>query len=1130
MEIAFDDEYNQGSSRFKFKLPNSINWTKPKDVYQFKTKEACLNHAKFKGNSFIFAYDSELWRGSDDRAKKIVKVYCHAPNPNSFMKFYKLISSNNRHFYELIYGYHYEFYDIDLKLDEITTAKYSINTVLDWFKQIRKDFILMETVNSTDSPFRKEPNWIISSASTDKKISLHIINTQVVFNYNKDFKEFYRRFISFMNKVSTDKLLVKSVDKAVSSYQTLMRIAGSSKFNDPNRILECMEDSGEFINHLITLNHCDPNMLTNVWVSSIDPLKWLTCESQDKSKNNSKYVEEKYDENIEELLEILSDERASDYSDWFSIGCALKDYPDHVFLNFSKRCASKYDEQACLNILKRARNYSNGPRWSIGSIHLFARHDNPELYENYISKHTKFIPKDCFTHDISVNTKWLPDNFYTNHIQKHDTICIKSNMNTGKTYTLKNLFSDKSTVLFVYSRIALCESKFDELKSHGFKIYNNLGDKRDTLKDSEIVKDLVINSEKYPRVICQIDSLWRVKGKYDIVVLDETEALVEHLVGSPHIKDKNSFNSLMMYSAWCKLLILADANLTDSTVKLFSGGRKSVVKVLNTWTSLMGLKVHLANSKKYIIQKIIDDIGLGKRLVIPTNVKKVAQEIYELLCNRFPDKKFGVMHSDSENISSDSWDQYDAIIYTSKISAGISFEKVHFDKLYGVFTNNTCSVQLCTQMLLRVRKLKDNEMYISVPKNRKHISRSITNEDISEDIRMRVITGIDNKLINGKIMGNVYTNKIIKDDYFKMYLYYKKQRNLSYTFFKTIFTRILKNHGVTVLKIKSDEEIASDTLTSDLKTIGENIKKADLELILQAPDLNPEQVVVINDKPNKTSQDILALKKHRIKTVFEIHDQELTREFLQKNIKVVDGYNNYKQYKDMTLDNVIDMTLKKHTELYDTKLLKDYNEQINGQELSGSDSELTSGDEKHQEYYIEGTKMVFENNFARIQKRNSRIRKKLLGMKSIKSTIYTALNYNPRWLKIKYCSEILKVIGFETLSDTKKLILDWYKLRDYLAKNEKSIRSIFDSNKVVFKDPRIVEEGNEENNERNEEGDDEDDDENIKEKNSKTNTIEKMKQQIMQYINSKLEIVFGINISLSYDRSKKHKINKMFII
>ena len=71
MEIAFDDEYNQGSSRFKFKLSNSINWTKPKDVYQFKTKEACLNHAKFKGNSFIFAYDSEYtepWRGSDDRA------------------------------------------------------------------------------------------------------------------------------------------------------------------------------------------------------------------------------------------------------------------------------------------------------------------------------------------------------------------------------------------------------------------------------------------------------------------------------------------------------------------------------------------------------------------------------------------------------------------------------------------------------------------------------------------------------------------------------------------------------------------------------------------------------------------------------------------------------------------------------------------------------------------------------------------------------------------------------------------------------------------------------------------------------------------------------------------------------
>ena len=49
------------------------------------------------------------------------------------------------------------------------------------------------------------------------------------------------------------------------------------------------------------------------------------------------------------------------------------------------------------------------------------------------------------------------------------------------------------------------------------------------------------------------------------------------------------------------------------------------------------------------------------------------------------------------------WNAYQLLIYTPTISAGISFNEKHFDNRHCYFSNMSCSAELATQMIFRVR-------------------------------------------------------------------------------------------------------------------------------------------------------------------------------------------------------------------------------------------------------------------------------------------------------------------------------------------------------------------------------------------------------------------------------------------
>ena len=120
--------------------------------------------------------------------------------------------------------------------------------------------------------------------------------------------------------------------------------------------------------------------------------------SNGKAKDQRNYMVKNMTEIIEKTkkyLSILSDNRASSYNDWMQIGWALYNITNGsedgmmLWLDFSSRCAEKFDEASCISEWKKMDRRN----MTIGTIIHFAKEDNPieftKILQSYSKEHIK---------------------------------------------------------------------------------------------------------------------------------------------------------------------------------------------------------------------------------------------------------------------------------------------------------------------------------------------------------------------------------------------------------------------------------------------------------------------------------------------------------------------------------------------------------------------------------------------------------------------------------------------------------------------------------------------------------------------------------------------------------------------
>ncbi len=1098
---------------------NNIHIFKPILDFEY-TQETLFKKAKELNYTFLFSKDNpEL-----NKKGKHTKLFSASKDINTFLSYYNTLETNSKHFYETVHSNFYEFYDLDLSLEENSDPEIFNNSNLFlWFDVIRSEFIKFIINNNSNKEldlnfnFLSHPEWIITTASNQTKLSLHIINRNVTFNENKVFKQFYSSFKSYVESfVQNDNPFKKSIDWCVSSLNRSMRMIDSTKIGGNRKLylwdeyhLDYVPLHKTFITDAINDNLFDKKLITNDIYSNLFLSNVVTITKENTvstNKINKKSCQYKFDCNIEEiaeLLTILSDKRATEYEDWLHISWALKNgnIPFEVFDIFSKRTTkNNYKYEECLNHWNSISSDIKKTPVTLGSIHYYAKQDNPEQYKNFVSKYRKPIVNFPFTPDYIFNTKYIESNIYSNYLSQYDILAMNSNMNTGKTYNIPTIFDKYKRIVVVYFRVSLNTELFKKWEQFGFEYYKNIkGD---------------INTEEHPRIIIQLDSIGRLTGGNDLLILDEVESLQSHLCSSKFIKNKQYvFTILKNYVKHTPKLILADANLSDYTVKLFSDEKPdtSIIKIQNTYKSLSHIKCTVFHKKEKLIKTIKQLLSEGKKLVIPTNSKKFCKQITKIINNDFPSLKVLSIYPENKQkedststtestTTTSNWSNYDVLTYTPTICAGISFEDNHFNTCIAYFTNKSCNAEMCTQMLLRVRNLIDNQFYIYTPFESSNPNLPINYTDIEEFINSIIKNGHSHLIQEGLSLDH-FNQKVKKDKYYLLYKEYIKKKNTTSLYLNTYLKNILENHGVNLIedytKDLSDEE--KDKLQSEIISANIEIKKEEVSDLINATPISDidEYNELKNKRTEKSKDEVLSINRFYLTSSFglesnyefklvdtkepyikeeETNNLIRTSYWVENNIKHIKGYNMYKQFKDMSLDKAIEKCEKIHTETYNNKLINDYND-------IGS-----SSDEIENEVNVDSEEEEYLFNFAK------RV-KKIKSKKSVRKTVIASIHYDKRWLKLKHCFHFLKAVGFESINDTKKIKLNWNALHTYCKENEEDIYCLFDCKRMDWEDELDSNE----------------------------------KKSLSKYVNKKLESMIGLNFETN-TKNLYYKINQLFII
>lgn len=201
----------------------------------------------------------------------MVKIFNSAKSIHHFIDDYYLkLPQEERICYEMIGDVFYMYFDLDLELksdihnedllDHSAICRGDLNetNLFYWFDSIYREFIDYSIANNTDirtgyvSQVKEasgetkliraslnflKPEWIVTAASDHTKLSLHLVNRNVVFDNLDRFKQFYRAFQEFLKSfVPKEHPFFKAFDISVASKNRSMRLCGSQKLGS-TRIL-----------------------------------------------------------------------------------------------------------------------------------------------------------------------------------------------------------------------------------------------------------------------------------------------------------------------------------------------------------------------------------------------------------------------------------------------------------------------------------------------------------------------------------------------------------------------------------------------------------------------------------------------------------------------------------------------------------------------------------------------------------------------------------------------------------------------------------------------------------------------------------------------------------------------------
>ena len=326
------------------------------------------------------------------------------------------------------------------------------------------------------------------------------------------------------------------------------------------------------------------------------------------------------------------------------------------------------------------------------------------IKSEYVDEINYFDSKFIYSDDTKIFDDWVAN---------YKALLIKSAYGTGKTYAFKKLIENIPSfkrVLFITYRQSLAHSLADELCSKfGFKSY----------------MDKKVDIENADRAIIQLDSLYRLSSenvfsfltqrdpikKYDLIILDETEGLLNHL-SYEKIEQHTIHNILERLLIKSNKILCLDGDMSDRTYDFINRLNFDYKIYVNTHKPVKK-EFLISSSRTYIENQIEKDLINKKKIVIVCMSATESEKINA----RYKDTYKICLHNSKErnremlrNVNVE-WAKCDILIYSPSVESGVDFNiEKYFYKCYAFLSTGSTSSRAFSQMLSRVRYFETNEI------------------------------------------------------------------------------------------------------------------------------------------------------------------------------------------------------------------------------------------------------------------------------------------------------------------------------------------------------------------------------------------------------------------------------------
>lgn len=471
------------------------------------------------------------------------------------------------------------------------------------------------------------------------------------------------------------------------------------------------------------------------------------------------------------------------------------------------------------------------------------------------------------------------------------TIFIRAPMGYGKTEALiehLRAFTSRRVVFVTFRRTfaaSLCATLNSALgDSCRFALYDHLRGP--------------INLEVTPHLIIQAESLHRLNKSCapDLVVLDESESIIsqfssgnfKHLVGSLVI-----FQLLVRRATQ---LIAMDANLCDRTYNVLD--RLGRVPVLQWYERASAVKQYVYAAEKDWLLRLSKTLGtraqkenkMHKRVFISCNSLTQIKRLEAWLASTFSwltvqsytsetNQKLKDEHFANIN---EAWSQFDVVITSPSVSAGVSFTKKHFTHGFSWFCAASCDTETAAQMQKRPRSLSAREQHTfvqpgfeSFPTSRKGLE-SFLKYDYQQIARYENLEGlrigVDD---NGEV--SVDTS----DPFFTLWVENTRIRNLSRNDYRA---RLMAQYDGPTELVEKANDPAADMVLKRFREVSDQSAQREAEMVAMADVIDEERYRELADRRENylevADSELLELRRYKLQTLYAPPD--LTGAFVRQ--------------------------------------------------------------------------------------------------------------------------------------------------------------------------------------------------------------------------------------------------------